>query len=407
MKKVKYLIIGGGISGLQLANELKEDFLLIEKEDSLGGYCRSFYQDGFVWDYGGHFFHGDKINIKDFSKREGVLLKNKSTKIYFGDRYIDFPFQNHINQLTNKDYKYCLNTYNNRNINVAKENFLSKLYSNYGEGIVELFLRPYNEKLYACNLTSLDVDAMGRFFPSKSINLNDNVKSYNDTYYASRNGAQEYIRMLLETIDINKIILNCKCERIDYLNKIVDTNKGKIQYETLINTIPFNKFLEIYNKDKYEDIKDVFSYNKVAIFNLGFDKESNNEYHWIYYPQDNISFYRVGFYNNIFESNKMSLYVEVGLKSNEEINKEEKLEVILNDLRNVGIVTDQKLISYKCLIADPGYVHITKESINMMNTLKKELKENNIYTIGRYGGWTYSSIGDCISEAKELVESIK
>ena len=39
------------------------------------------------------------------------------------------------------------------------------LYGKFGKSIVEKFLKPYNEKLYATDLRNLDVDAMGRFFP--------------------------------------------------------------------------------------------------------------------------------------------------------------------------------------------------------------------------------------------------
>ena len=39
--KIKYLIIGGGISGLTLANYLKDNYLIIEKENEVGGYCRT------------------------------------------------------------------------------------------------------------------------------------------------------------------------------------------------------------------------------------------------------------------------------------------------------------------------------------------------------------------------------
>ena len=55
--KTKYLIIGAGISGLMFANCKKDDFLIIEKENEIGGHCRTIYQDGFIWDYAGHFFH--------------------------------------------------------------------------------------------------------------------------------------------------------------------------------------------------------------------------------------------------------------------------------------------------------------------------------------------------------------
>ena len=39
------------------AMNLKNDYLIVEKEDRPGGLCKTFYQDGFVWDYAGHFFH--------------------------------------------------------------------------------------------------------------------------------------------------------------------------------------------------------------------------------------------------------------------------------------------------------------------------------------------------------------
>ena len=56
----------------------------------------------------------------------------------------------------------------------------------------------------------------------------------------------------------------------------------------------------------------MFSWNKVLVFNLGFDRKGPSGVHWIYYPDRERSFYRVGFYDNIFDSDRMSLYVELG-----------------------------------------------------------------------------------------------
>ena len=47
--KVKYLIIGGGISGLTFANYV-DDYLIIEKENEVGGYCRTIKKGDFIWD---------------------------------------------------------------------------------------------------------------------------------------------------------------------------------------------------------------------------------------------------------------------------------------------------------------------------------------------------------------------
>ena len=63
--KTKYLVIGAGISGLTFANYAKEDYLVVEKEKEVGGYCRTIKRNGYVWDYAGHFFH---FNTDEFKK---------------------------------------------------------------------------------------------------------------------------------------------------------------------------------------------------------------------------------------------------------------------------------------------------------------------------------------------------
>lgn len=52
------------------AMNLKNDYLIVEKEDRPGGLCKTFYQDGFVWDYAGHFFHFVTPEIKAFFEQK-------------------------------------------------------------------------------------------------------------------------------------------------------------------------------------------------------------------------------------------------------------------------------------------------------------------------------------------------
>ena len=48
-RNVKYLIIGAGISGLTFANYADGDYLIIEKEKEVGGYCRTIKKKDYVW----------------------------------------------------------------------------------------------------------------------------------------------------------------------------------------------------------------------------------------------------------------------------------------------------------------------------------------------------------------------
>ena len=56
---------------------------------------------------------------------------------------------------------------------------------------------------------------------------------------------------------------------------------------------------------------------------------------------------------------------------------------------------------------DPSYVHITTESEKTYKTFCEDFNKKGIYSIGRYGSWTYCSIEDNIIQAKELINKIK
>ena len=169
MERTRHLIVGAGISGLAFADRLNdEDYLIVEAEDEIGGYCRTVKRDGFVWDYSGHFFHFRHPEIEEelVGRMDGRVLRiDRDSRIWYADRFIDFPFQNNIHQLPEAEYQECVRDLEDRLSEDRSANFKEMLYARYGRGIAEKFLVPYNEKLYATNLASLDIDAMGRFFP--------------------------------------------------------------------------------------------------------------------------------------------------------------------------------------------------------------------------------------------------
>ena len=62
------LIIGAGITGLSYALfSPNKEYLIVEKETEIGGYCRTIKRNGFVWDYSGHFFHFNDDKIKEIA----------------------------------------------------------------------------------------------------------------------------------------------------------------------------------------------------------------------------------------------------------------------------------------------------------------------------------------------------
>jgi len=388
--ETKTLIIGGGITGLSAASFLPHsDYLVLEKDSIPGGYCKTTIRGDYTWDYSGHFFHFNNPEIKDYilvNVESKILHVTKITDIDYKGNIIDFPFQFNIDQLPEEEYKECLEDLNNLG-ETDLSTFKSFVRSTLGKGICDKFIIPYNEKLYACDLNELEYDSMGRFFPkSKS-------KSYNDTFIYPKGGSYEYIKSVLKRLNTNKILLNTELISLDLENKIAKTNRGDIKFEQLISTLPFNKI----NPDSR------LSANKVAVFNLGFNKGTPIKTHWRYFPGNEV-FYRVGFYNNILGQEKLSLYVEIGAKADTKLDKTSLLKQVLIDLKNSNIIDTHELVDYQFLVMNPAYVHITKDSKKIYKEWCQKYNPQGIYSIGRYGSWTYCSIEDNIIEAKQTVK---
>lgn len=418
--KVKNLIIGGGISGLTAAYFLKDNYLILEKEAEVGGYCKTIKNDRFVWDYAGHFYHFKTEDFKQLFlslvEPEEIITRNKVTKIYYKDSFVDYPFQMNIHQLEKEDFIDCLYYLYFKEEKETYDNFLDMLYGKFGQGIVERFLRPYNEKLYAIDLKKLDTDAMGRFFPyadTEAIIRNmkeGSNKSYNDTFLYLKKGTQYFIDKLYDQLDKNKVRLNTAAVKLSPEEKYVVTDSGeKIEYENLINTTPLNVFLKQFDDEEAKSTLQEMSYNKVLVLNIGFDRPSEKYegIHWVYYPDKNLNFYRIGFYNNILGTKELNVYVEIGYSKDAPIDVEEELTKTIENMKRVGIIDDNtKVVDHSYVVMDPAYVHIANQTDMRLKKIVKDLADNNIYTLGRYGKWTYCSMEDCMVWAKELTDSL-
>lgn len=419
MERVGHLVIGAGISGLAFADWLPtDDYLILEAEDEIGGFCRTVKQDGFVWDYSGHFFHFRHPDIEKYllerMPSQRVLEVEKVSRIHWAGGEVDFPFQKNIHQLPKDDFIECLHDlyFAREAASDAPTNFLEMLYAKFGKGIAERFLIPYNEKLYATDLRGLDVDAMGRFFPYadvtdviRNFKRADNA-SYNATFTYPEGGAIQYVQALMAGVEGSRVALGERVVSIDLEQKVARTTRREIAFDSLVSSAPFPRLLTMVDWP-WDDT--VYDWNVVQVFNLGFDRKGPEDVHWTYFPQRELSFYRVGFYDNIFGTDRLSLYVELGRPRGYQADAASIAETrdrVLMDLRSAGVIDDHALVSSHHILLDPAYVHIKQQSIADVTEKKAALAERGVHSIGRYGSWTYCSIEDNIVEARALAEKL-
>lgn len=410
------IIIGSGITGLSYALFAGvPEYLVLEKDSEIGGYCRTTARNGFVWDYSGHFFHFQDRAVRDLVlsgiDRSTLVEVLKRTRIKYKDLLVDYPFQKNIHQLAKEELLDCLFDLFTAE-RTGYSNFEEMLYQKFGRSIAEKFLIPYNEKLYACKLNTLDKDAMGRFFPYaereeivRNFRMAGNA-SYNGTFVYPRQGAVSYIRSVAGRLDPDRIRLRSEVVSVSLDERAVTLKDGtRLYYDRLVSTMPFPDLLD---KAGIMFDPEIYAWNQVLVFNLGFDRKGGNtQDHWLYFPEKEYSFYRVGFYDNILGQDRMSLYVELGFPKEADVRPHEWLGRVLSDLRRAGIVSDtQVLVDYETVIMNPAYVHVNEESLRDVAEKKRLLEEKGIYSIGRYGSWTYCSIEDNIKEAQNIAQKI-
>lgn len=410
MERIGTVVVGAGISGLATAVALggkRGRVVVLERDAELGGYCKTVKKAGFTWDYSGHFFHFRHQSVEEWLKarmgRQEVRSVKRNSLVRYKGRDLDFPFQRNIKQLPPEEYAECVRDLEGAEPPGPFRDFKQMLVARYGQGICDKFLIPYNEKLYATDLSTLDVDAMGRFFPhaTRQEILRDAAQpaTYNATFTYPEGGAIEYVKALASQVE--DVRVDEAVTRIDLERRVAVTAKGEYAFEQLVSSAPFPLLLSLCGvPHRPAD----FSWNKVLVFNLGFDAKGPRGVHWMYFPEREISFYRVGFYDNIFDTQRMSLYVEIGARAGEALDVPALKERVLADLRRERIVTTQQLVADHHVVMDPAYVHITQASLAARSILGVQLERSGVHSIGRYGGWTYCSIEDNIVEAKQLAQ---
>jgi UDP-galactopyranose mutase len=105
------VIIGAGPTGLSAAYHAGPGALLLEKEASIGGWCRSFTVKGFTFDYAGHIMFSNDPYVHELYERllgDNVHWQDREAWVYSKNVYTRYPFQGALYGLPPEVIKECL-----------------------------------------------------------------------------------------------------------------------------------------------------------------------------------------------------------------------------------------------------------------------------------------------------------
>lgn len=427
----KIVIIGAGLTGLSTAYHLEKkkynNFEIFEKEIEVGGLCRSVKQDGFTFDYTGHLLHINDSYFESFIEKtiskENMNNILRRSFIYSNETYTKYPYQINLNGLPAQTIAECIEEYvNKKKSNKKNKSFYDWVLENFGNGFAKYFFVPFQTKILDYDITKVSSSWTGRFVPKTSLkqmiigaikDQDDQIGYNSHFYYPKENGINDWIINISDTIK-NKVKTQFEVKQVNIKNKTIIFSNGHIQkYDYLITTMPLDYLLKIIKTPTNINFKKAAQKlvcNSVVNFNLGVSRENLSDKHWIYFPENRYPFYRIGFPHNF--SNKMtpkncsSLYGEFSHVNKSKNEIEIKLKDSLKTAKKILNIKENEILTEKIINISHAYVIYDFWREKNLQKLLNELKKYDIYSVGRYGEWKYSSMQEAILDGKHIVDSL-
>jgi protoporphyrinogen oxidase len=435
-QKAPVLVLGGGISGLAAARVLQDkgrDFLLLERCPTFGGLTRTVEVGEFCFDYTGHFLHLSRyatpadIPYANLKNAEWAQIDRRSC-CAVGGKLVTAPIQYNLAELPPDLLESCVNSYNVRP-NLADADgatFHDYVVSGFGQALADLFLIPQNEKTMAISLDRLSKNAVRRFFPAPDDKLvrtgmagtvASASKSYNSNFWYPKTGG---IARLVEGLrsKLTQCAVNQDVDSVNLREKTIRTKTGEtFAWNAILSSIPLKDLCAMTDDEELKGLAAELSHSSTISFNIGLRgplRAEFREVHWLYVPDREIPFYRVGFYSNIGKGTctpgHSALYVEVGLPSDElsQANLVHDLQPkVLKTLEELGWIDSRDVVCVVVHVMRHAYVHLTPQRDKAVGQILKRLRKFCVVPIGRYGLWDYTSMEDsmesAVASAKEFI----
>ena len=381
MTKTKIAIVGAGPAGLTLANALlragEKDFVVLEREQEVGGLCRSAQVDGSPLDIGGgHFLDVRRPAVTEFlfsfMPESEWDRYERDSRIRIHGQTIGSPFEANIWQLDEAHQQRYLADIAAAGCNAGEpmpKQFVDWIYWKLGKGIAEDYMLPYNRKMFGDNLNQL-----GTYWLEKlpNVSYEDTLRSCQEHrpyaqqpghaifYYPKKFGYGEVWRRMGEALG-DRLRLGYAVTSLDVANRRIN---AEIEAETVVNTAPWTVFSELEGiSGEARAAIDSLKHTTVDIEYVGENLDTPAQ--WLYLPEPELPEHRLLVRHNFCPGSRGYW-------------KETRHE--------------------RSLPAGPDTVRFTMEYAYPLNTIGKnecmaallaELAQRQVFGLGRWGEWQH------------------
>ena len=422
MVTIRFLILGAGPTGLGAARRLQElgvhDWQIVEAAPEPGGLATSFLDEkGFTWDIGGHvqFSHYEYFDraMVEFLGEDGWLHHQRESWVWMRDRFIPYPFQNNIRRLPPEDLNKCLQglLQITQHPRPKPHNFREWIDATFGPGLADVFMLPYNFKVWAFPPEMMNsvwvgervaVTDLSRVLSNLALGKDDLSWGPNNTFqFPKRGGTGAIWSACAKRLPAAQINLNSRVVSIDMGKREVVTASGeRFGYEHLISTIPLTELIRLSGQLHLQPLADRgLLYSASHIFGLGLRGKPRDELAtkcWMYFPEDNCPFYRVTVFSNYSPYNvpdistHWSLMAEVSESPHKAVNQSQLLDEVIQGALNTRLIDKREdIVSTWSFRAGYGYPTPGLHRDEALAELIPFFEERSVYSRGRFGTWKY------------------
>lgn len=438
-RQADVLILGAGVTGLAAAWELGDRAITLERSSRPGGLVRTHRSGDYWFDRVLHLLYfqdprteqrvralmGD--DLAPCAPRAWCETSAGTTR---------FPFQMHLGGLEPDARDRCLRDL----IEVSKAagsrratNFEEHLLGTFGQAMCDLFLFPYNRKMWKRPLDSLAPSGFTwNITPPK---LEDVLRGAHETdsRYHAYNSSGWYPRPSLDSpvrgmevlsdrlaTQVHDLRTRCNVESIDLdRHEVIAEHAGKLErfhYEdALLSTLPLPTLLRLCRglpAGLRRPIADL-PRNRVLSVGLGIrGPRPEQPGHWRYYADESLIFNRLVFLHefdpHLAPPDGWPLLVEILEPAEWPLPSRPALMArIKRDLeRAKALPPGSRIVRETAKVIDPAYVVFNEESQHLVAMAHEMLSGHGVTSLGRYGRWEYSSMASCMRDGFAWAENL-
>ena len=426
------VILGGGLAGLSTALHLPAGtpWVIAERDQRVGGKARSHRRDGYTFDVTGHWLHlrDDRVRalVDDLFEPGDLVEIERRTGVWVHDTMLPYPFQANLHGLPLAIVQQCLVGFVRAQVEAAAPDarpprtFGEFARQRFGDGIAEHFFIPYNTKLWGMSPDELTADWVQRFVPipdvaqviGGALGVVQEGLGYNAHFLYPRAGGidalPEAMARRLGERDDGGVRLGTAVQTID-----VKTRRVRLSgdddwqpYGRLVSTIPLPALVAAID-DVPEAVREAAGKLRCVPWrwlDVATTTPPPIAEHWVYVPQIDLPFFRVGVYSNAWPPMAPpgggSLYVELSDREGDP-----DIDAILRHLAEMGAITSPDDVAFVQQRDIPcAYVIFDAAHGPATETIASWLREVGVHSCGRYGSWTYNSMEDAIVAGMEAAQ---